>query len=194
MLFEEVNQLLEPGYMPIETGYYCLSNGHIHVAVLTRMPGCNGKMVDWWFEYYLDSAAYKMWYSKPPEKRKSVKRDKHGLHISKKNIIIEDPDGGDTKFRVHFHDPSEFLDVYRFKARHSGAAICANIYDFEKIPLGRTVHFVRDTDFGCEMRSRFWLFKGSEIEGRNLMHNCIEQMGDLSDLLPGLYAREVSGH
>ena len=194
MLFEDINQLLEPGYIPIETGYYCLSNGHIHVAVLTRMPGSKVKMVDWWFEYHFDLAAYKMWYLRPPKTRKPVKSGKHGPYINADHVILEDQDGGNTKFRVHFHDPSEFLDVDSYKARHSGAAICANIYDFEKVPLGRTIHYVRDTNFGCEMRSRFWLFKGSEIEGRNLMHHCIEQMGNLADLLPLLYSREVLGH
>ena len=51
MLMEEVHQLLDPGYLPIETGYYRLPNGQMHIAALTRMPGCKGKMVDWWFGY-----------------------------------------------------------------------------------------------------------------------------------------------
>ena len=46
MLIEEVNQLLDPGYQSMETGYFRLENGDMHVRVLTRMPGCKGKMVD----------------------------------------------------------------------------------------------------------------------------------------------------
>jgi len=191
VLFEEVNQLLEPGYMPIETGYYRLSNGHMHVAVLTRMPGSKGKMVDWWFEYHLDSAVHQMWHSRPPKILKSEKRTKHGPYIGTNHIILKDSGEGDIRFRVHFHDPLEFLDLSRFETSYAGAVICANIYDFEKVPLGRTIHFIRDTDFGCELRSRFWLFQGSEIEGRHLMQHCIEQMGDLADFLPDFYAREV---
>ncbi|MBN1849662.1 MAG: hypothetical protein JW932_13880 [Deltaproteobacteria bacterium] len=191
MLFEDVNQLLKPGYMPIETGYYQLPSGHIHVAVLTRMPGSKGRMVDWWFEYHLDSAAYEMWRLKPPETLKSIKRNKQGSYIGTNQILLEDPDQGDIKLRVHFHDPSEFLDVSRFEETHTGAAICANVYNFEKVPLGRTIHFVRDTDFGCEMRSRFWLYQASEIEGRHLMQHCIERMGYLADLLPELYKSEA---
>jgi hypothetical protein len=191
VLFEEVNQLLEPGYLPIETGYYRLSNGHIHVAVLTRMPGSKGEMVDWWFKSRPDSAAYNMWHSRPHKKFKSGKNRKQEHYIGTNHILYDDLDEQEIKLRVHFHDPSEFLDVTRFKTSHTGAAICANVYDFDKVPLGRTIHFVRDTDFCCEMRSRFWLFKGSEAEGRDLMQHCIEEMGLLADLLPSLYEREV---
>lgn len=50
---EEVSRLLEPGYLPLESGYVHLSDGYFLVAVLTRMPLCNRKMVEWWFAYGL---------------------------------------------------------------------------------------------------------------------------------------------
>ena len=49
MNLEDVNQLLEPGYLPMETGFTRLPNNDIYIAVLTRMPRCKGKMIDWWF-------------------------------------------------------------------------------------------------------------------------------------------------
>ena len=64
MLFEDANQLLEPGYMPLETGFYLLPNGQMHVAVLTRMPGCKGNMVDWWYGYLDGTETYRMWEPK----------------------------------------------------------------------------------------------------------------------------------
>ncbi len=37
-------------------------------------------------------------------------------------------------------------------------AVCARIGPLEHpIHVGRMTHCVRDTDYGCEMRSRFWL-------------------------------------
>ena len=45
----EVNDLLEPGYLPFESGYRDLGDGRKVVAALTRMPGCRAKMVHWWF-------------------------------------------------------------------------------------------------------------------------------------------------
>ncbi len=41
---EEANQLLNPGYLPLENGYVRLKNGQVLVATLTKMPGVTGKM------------------------------------------------------------------------------------------------------------------------------------------------------
>jgi hypothetical protein len=37
------------------------------------------------------------------------------------------------------------------------------------------------------MRSRFWLFNGDEKMGAGLMQHCIEEMSQLSSVLPELY-------
>jgi len=193
MLFEEANQLLETGYMPLETGYYLLSNGQMHVAVLTRMPGCKGKMVDWWFGYLDGTEKYKMW---EPKSHMALEWDEHwrpGNYIGASHIVEGELGGLVNKIRIHFHDPSEFLDISRFEEAGVGTVICANAYDLEKVPQGRIIHFVRDTDFGCEMRSRYWLFHATDIEAMRLMRHCVEEMGHLADFLPGLYQREVSG-
>ena len=59
----EANQLLEPGYLPLESGYTRLSNGQIFVATLTEMAGVSGKMIDWWFGWhYMESHRYKLWH------------------------------------------------------------------------------------------------------------------------------------
>lgn len=191
MLFEEAGQLLEPGYLPIETGYYRLPNGQMHVAVLTRMPGCKGEMVDWWFGYLPDSETYRMWY---PESHLGLKWDsqRRSGQYKGSSYIIEEKLGGEVlKLRIHFHDPYEFMDTSGFEEAGFGVVIYANVYDFEKNPRGRIIHVVRDLSYGCEMRSRFWLFKASETEGRKWMHHCIEQMGNLADFLPGLYGKKI---
>ena len=61
MNIEDVNQLLEPGYLPMETGFTRLPNNDVYIAVLTRMPRCKGKMIDWWFGYAGDTEKYKWW-------------------------------------------------------------------------------------------------------------------------------------
>jgi DAPG hydrolase PhiG domain len=72
-------------------------------------------------------------------------------------------------------------------------------------------HFVRDTDYGCEMRSRFWLgliesrdagvtlsedqiraLRESNVNeelARRLHQHATEEMGYLAELLPTLYRR-----
>jgi len=53
--------------------------------------------------------------------------------------------------------------------------------------LGIMTHFVRDTELGCEMRSRFWLEKATlEIARRLFQHN-VEEMSNLAVLLPYIY-------
>ena len=44
MRLEDANQLLEPGYLPMESGYTRLPNGDMYIAVLTRMPGGLGML------------------------------------------------------------------------------------------------------------------------------------------------------
>lgn len=189
MPVEEINQLLDPGYMPVETGYYRLPNGHMHVRVLTRMPRCKGEMVDWWFGYLSDTETYKMWH---PKSHLSLKWDEHwrpGHYIGASHTVEELIGGQVLKVRIQFHDPSELFDTSRFKEARVGAVICANAYENE-VSHGRIIHLVRDTDFGCEMRSRFWLFQAPDIAGLGLMMHCMQEMGNLADWLPALYARE----
>ncbi len=190
MFFRESNRLLEPGYMTLEAGYYRLPNGQMHVAALTRMPRCKGKMVDWWFGYLDGTEKYKMW---DPESHIRWEWDEHwryGQYIGASSIVEKRVFERKLQIRIHFRDPAEFLETSTFEEAQVGAVICANVYDLEKIPLCRLIHLVRDTHFGCEMRSRFWLFHASDKDAGRTMQHCIEEMGRLADLLPDLYNRE----
>lgn len=193
MRLEEVSQLLNPGYLPMETGYARLPNGHMYIAVLTRMPQCKGKMIYWWFGYVGDTEKYKMWH---PHDHLIGDWDEHwkpGHYIGASHLVHEYIGGEIAKLRITFREPSNFFDTSKFPEAKVGAAVCGNIGLLEAdVQLGHLIHFVRDTDFGCEMRSRFWLFKAKEGMARDLMQHCIEEMGNLGDLLPNLYAKETS--
>lgn len=191
MFIEEANQLLEPGYMPVETGYQRLPNGHMHVRVLTRMPRCKGKMVDWWFGYLDGTEKYKLW---EPKSHISLEWDEHykpGHYIGASMVVEEDVGGRMRKLRIQFHEPSEFFDSTRFESASVGAVICAKGYEMDGTQAGMLIHFLRDTDFGCEMRSRFWLFEAPDMAGPGLMTHCLQEMGHLSEILPDLYAKET---
>ena len=87
----------------------------------------------------------------------------------------------------------------------------------EPIYVAKMCHVVRDTPWGAEMRSNFWMGHVAQREGNEavvsiegtigntalaryilldeqaataLMTHAIEEMGYLSDLLPALYERE----
>jgi len=59
---EDANDLLEPGYLPLETGYARLPDGKIHVACLTKMPGVTGRIINWWFGWMLNTTHYQYWH------------------------------------------------------------------------------------------------------------------------------------
>ncbi len=180
--------------MNLEAGYYRLSNGQMHVATLTRMPRCKGKMVDWWFGYLDGTEKYRMW---DPESHIRWEWDEHwgrGRYIGASSIVEKRVYKRRLKIIIHFREPSELLDTSKFEQSRVGAAVCANVYDLEKIPLCRFIHLVRDTRYGCEMRSRFWLFHASDRDAGITMQHCTEEMGRLADFLPGLYERENAEH
>lgn len=100
--------------------------------------------------------------------------------------------GGEiVKLKTTFKEPSEYFDTSMFKRANVGAAICAEtrIQGDDRL-RSHLVHFVRDTDFGCEMRSNFWqVIWNKEAALANLTH-CYEEMGNLADILPELYEKE----
>jgi len=186
MLYEEVNQLLEPGYSTFETGYKRLANGQMYIAVLTRMPRCEAKMIDWWFGYAGDTAKYSLWH--PDHIVGDWANWKPGHYIGASHLVHEYIGGELVKLKITFFEPSKIFDTSRFARARVGAAICGNVAALEEPEeLGHLVHFVRDAKLGCEMRSRFWLFNGDEKMGAGLMQHCIEEMSQLSSVLPELY-------
>ena len=213
MEFEEANLLLEPGYLPFESGYKELSAGKMLVAALTRMPGCRARMVNWWFSWLDGMDQYRLWHPRDHVASAWLNRT-DGQYIGASHVVSEylaGPTGPVHDLQIDFHDPVEIFDAERYRASGS-VAVCARIGE-QGIPVhtGRMCHFVRDTDYGCEMRSRFWLGvladrKTGErlaehiaIEKRKanlnvdfvrrLHQHATEEMGYLAEILPVLYRR-----
>lgn len=188
MGIDDVDRLLEPGYLPFEDGYRRLSNGRLHVAVRTRMPGCTGEMVDWWFRWVTTTERYKLWHPRDHVSGEWEGRD--GDEYVGATHVVEEYIGGElTKLELTFVEPSECFDPDRLDA--SGAtAICARGSPGGiEHDLFTVVHCVRDTDFGCEMRSHFWLEHLADYDiARGVHQHCVEEMNTLAAILPTLYA------
>ena len=160
MRFEDANEMLKPGYLPFESGYQELEDGKWVVAGLTRMPGCSGE--DGRLVVLAGSATSTGTGSGIPRDHvySGWENRVNGKYIGASHLVHEylaGKDGPLYKLRIDFHDPSETFDAKLYK--ESGAlAVCARPGLLEApIHVGRMTHFVRDTDYGCEMRSRFWL-------------------------------------
>ncbi len=206
MKLDDANLLLEPGYQDMESGWIRLPDGQLHVAGRTSMPGCTSQMLDWWFGYIRTTEQYKRWH---PQDHVWCDWDgPDGEYVGGTHLVHEYIGGQMNKLRINFRPPQEYLDVSRFEEAEVGTAICARTGPLDsELWVGHLIHLVRDTGYGCEMRSRFWLgdfdpdmgAKPEQLEkmipdqvGWGLQKHCNEEMGYLAGFLPELYRQETS--
>lgn len=192
MKLEDANRLLEPGYLPFENGYEKLSNGRIHIAVLTRMPNSKGEMVDWWFRWVKNTERYKLWHPEDHVYGEWEYEEDPDSYIGASHLVHEYVGGEMAKLKITFVEPSEYLDTSKF-SELGVTAMCAEIRSLETDEkLGDMIHFIRNTDFGCEMRSQFWLESppADYAMAKGLHQHCTEEMSTLATFLPQLYAAQ----
>ena len=218
----QADLLLEPGYLPLENGFTRLANGQVFVAVLTKMPRVTSKMIDWWFGWhYMESQRYKLWHPRAHVLNRAERMigDDPGLsdrekYLHNPNYVTEYVGGDLLDISIAFSEASDFLDISRFEAAHVGTAICGVVsYQSSPLVFGLIIHLIRETEDGCEMRSRFWLGKielkgvpaagllskitGSRFVakravpiqlGRDMVVHCAAEMNHLASFLPDLFA------
>ena len=215
MHYDNRNDLLKPGYLPLESGIEHYDDGTVTIAALTRMPHCRAKMVHWWFGWLGGTDQYKLWH--PGDHLFSDWEGRvDGNYYGASHLVHETLAGSDEvhKLRITFRHPHEMFDPEGYD-KVDGHAVCGTPGSLEKpINLGHMCHFVRNTDYGCEMRTRFFLghvhsqdkdvtlpddvvqmVRSQALTDqfcKDLHQHAIEEMGYLSDLLPVLY-RQVTG-
>ena len=168
----QINRLLDEGYLEGENGYRRLKDGTTYVAVLTKMPKVSIEMIDWWFWWHAAEAIrYQIWY---PEMHFDNEADFQGhyddesktfrerLHLST-HLVTEDVGLGRDKILIDFMPPKQFgFDKARLR-EDLETVICARVGSPTRGVWGTDMcHYVRVTTEGVEMRSRFWI--GHRIE------------------------------
>lgn len=218
----EANQLLEPGYLDLENGFTRLANGQVFVAALTKMPRVTSEMIDWWFGWhYMESERYKLWHPRAhlANAAKRMIGDDPGLsdrqkYLHNPNYVSEYVGNALLNIEITFSEPAELLDASRFGSAGVGTAVCGVVAARNTpVEIARMIHLIRETDDGCEMRSRFWMgdlaLKGAPAaallgriagsrfvarravsieQGRDLLVHCAAEMNHLAGFLPDLYA------
>src|SRR3954453_15071186 len=123
--------LLDPGPLPLEMGIQRLPSGQLHVARPTDMPGCKGRMFEWWFRFAPDTQQYSWWH--PIDHVSSAWRETNPrTHIGSTHVVDEKLGPGDVlSLQINFQDPALTFgeDAVR-DARESGAVsalVCAHI-------------------------------------------------------------------
>jgi len=217
MLLSEVNRLLEPAPMALETGFERLPDGALHVACRTDLHGCTGEMFEWWFRFRPNTQHYIWWHPVDHVSSQWIEgtTDTHIGSIHK----VEEYFSGQpmAQLLIQFRDPTEFFDVQSYEQarleKRITAAICGRTgrsWDAARDNQGRMLgsrllHMGRDTDWGCVLRSHFYLgndlpAKGlspeevatavPEIAGQALLEHCYNEFTFLSRFLPSLFIAE----
>lgn len=167
--FEKINDLLSPGYLPMENGYCRMPDGSFFVAVRTEFPNATDKMFDWWFEWHAQEPfRYRIWY---PECHfnlcvrvtQPAAPDQPAYWYST-HYPVEDVGLGKEKLSIHFIPPADFgFDISQFGEANIVTAVCGLVGSVDKHlkQQASMCHVVRRFSGGFEMRSRFWI-------GRNI--------------------------
>lgn len=173
---EAINNLLNPGYLEVETGYCVLPNGAGYVAVNTKMPGVTTDMVNWWFAWHsLEDLRYKIWWptghfaiSISDEDRMKVLDPNRPITQKFQGIthhVVEDIGVGPEDIFISFQTPEDMgFDMNRFKSPNVATIVAAtglskSVGAPADMPQAPAVmcHFVREIPGGVEFRSRFWM-------------------------------------
>lgn len=158
----QLDRLLDPAPLAVETGRCFLANGCGYVAVRTEMPGVTAEMVDWWFDWHpRDPLRYRIWHPLAHESN-SVEPPPVAAakaHWGTVHHPVEDVGTGTEHVRIAFVPPTE-LGFGRDALDDPGVGtiVCGWVGDDRR----RTRHsvmahvFLPDGD-GLVLRSHFWL-------------------------------------
>jgi hypothetical protein len=183
MNYEDMTDLLLPGYLPVETGYRMLPNGELFVAVHNRLLGCRAKWLDLWFGHFETEADFQEWH--PDEHFNHHWNDKwrKGHYIGAAHTARQSIGGRHAQFStLHFEDPARMFS--KEAQERAGATIVLAYgtpgnYGDSQEKMTRFVHVARDTKLGCEIRSRFWV-KTSIDFGPSLIDHVLGEFGHAS--------------
>jgi DAPG hydrolase PhiG domain len=205
---------LDPSPHALEMGVQRLPSGQLLVAARTPMPGCAGRMFEWWFRFAPDTRQYAWWHPLDHVSSRWIETSPR-THVGSTHLV-EERLGADEVYelQVHFIDPAELFGAAAveeaFDSGHVSAIVAAQlgmgadpIRDERGRPnMGRMAHIARDTPDGMVLRSRFWLGAGSGLPaeqleqmipdaiGLGLMQHAYTEFTFLSRILPPLYAAE----
>lgn len=214
--YRDTSGVLAAGYSGFETGVHRQPNGVYRVRALTRMPGVRAEMVEWWFADYMQTTEHYIRWHPTAHVWMDWENKVPGEIIGASHLVHEYIGEDLQKLRIQFVDPSNYLG--ELEDRDDRFIVCARVGELEE-PINFTTmcHIIRDTEFGAEMRSVFWLGHISARDGNenvfsvqglignswlarqllvddqlavDLMTHAIQEMGNLGDFLPDLYAAE----
>lgn len=213
----DMRSAVSGGYTGLETGVRRLPNGVYEVNALTRMPGVKAHMVEWWLADFMQTTEHYTWWHPTAHIWMDWENKVPGEIVGASHLVHEYIGPDLQKLRIQFVEPEEILgDV---PIAEEIVVVCARPGPLDgSLYVGKMCHIIRNTPWGAEMRSRFWLGHVSARVGNearfsliglvantalaryllidrqgavDLMTHAVEEMGYLGDLLPDLFAKEA---
>lgn len=160
----EIDRLLDPAPLAVETGW-CFGADRVgHVAVRTEAPGVSAEMVDWWFDWHpRDPDRYRLWH--PLAHRDNSLEPSPSAAAGAKpywgtvHHPVEDVGTGVVRARIAFQPPSaigfssDVLDDPRV-----ATIVCGYVGDdTRRLRHSLLAHVFLNGEEGLVLRSHFWL-------------------------------------
>ena len=186
-----IEELLAPGYGPMEFGDVMLEDGTVYSSTYARFPYAKGYMIDWWFSSYLRNTDHYQFWSPYHGTFEWADNKKPGTTIGGTHISKETFGTETIPMAISFYDYTDLVDADRVKAANISCFLVAEVRLQETGQLlSCFLHVARDTYYGCELRNRFWAPGDTREHTRAMNLHNVEEMGSLAEFLPGLYLRE----
>jgi len=159
----ELDRLLDPVPLGVETGWCTLEDGTGYVAVRTHMAGVTGDMIDWWFTWNpQDAIRYQIWFpgahdwthgeqpSGPPQRKR---------HWGVVNYPVEDIGLGMSNLRIAFLPPSQLgFSTDAVDDPRVGTIVAGLVGDATaRVQHTLMIHVFLNAPDGLTLRSRFWV-------------------------------------
>jgi hypothetical protein len=185
---DQINRLLNPGYLEVESGWCVLPNGAGFVADHNRYEGMTAEMIDWWFAWHcLEDARYRIWNPQQhagvmvsSAARKQILDPSIPMREKYWGIthhVTEDAGAGTENINICFLSPKDFgFDMQRFQEPTittfvGGYGWSCPVDNSQGLPPGPALmcHTFRNVPGGVEERTRFWIGYGFENGQPKLM-------------------------
>jgi len=159
---DDLDRLLDPVPLAVETGWCWLPDRVGYVAVRTPMPAVSGEMVEWWFDWHpRDPLRYRIWHPLAHRDNSIELPASPGAkaHWGAVHHPVEDVGTGTVHARIAFQPPT----ALGFSTDALGDSAVATVVcgwvgdDRRRVRHTAMAHvFLRDGE-GVVLRSHFWL-------------------------------------
>jgi hypothetical protein len=162
LALSQLDRLLDPRPLQVETGWWLLPDGTAQVAARTPMPGVSAEMVDWWFDWHpREAIRYRIWHPRAHMANSAELPALRGAkaHWGAVHHPVEDVGVGVVHARIAFLAPSAIgFSGDALEDPRVATIVCGYVGDDRRRVRHTTMcHvFLREGD-GVLLRSHFWL-------------------------------------